>query len=96
MLWFFSVSAIPPPPQLQSTCDYIVNHCVKIWHMCRGGGGANKRPLSLGAQTEKDPMLLRVNLPRQGWRCRGIINSAKLEALMRKSPLLGVVKAYNL
>ena len=38
-------SFVPPPPpstscapQLQSTCHYIVNHYVKIWHV-RGGGG---------------------------------------------------------
>ena len=26
-------------PMLQSTCHYIVNHDVKIWHVRRGGGG---------------------------------------------------------
>ena len=41
-------------PQLQSTCHYIVNHYVKIWHM-RLGGANNMRSLSWGggAQTEK-------------------------------------------
>ena len=35
-----SFQFVPPPPQLQSTCYYIVNHCVKIWHVrLRGGGG---------------------------------------------------------
>ena len=37
-------------PQLQSTCHYIVNHYVKIWHMLRGA--INMRPLSGGTQTE--------------------------------------------
>ena len=42
-------------PQLQSTCQYIVNHYVKILHV-RLGGANNMHPLSWGgggAQTEK-------------------------------------------
>ena len=41
-------------PQLQSTCHYIVNNYVKIWHV-RLGGANNMRPLRSwgGAQTEK-------------------------------------------
>ena len=27
----------PPPPQLQSTCHYIVHHYAKIWHVGHGG-----------------------------------------------------------
>ena len=39
-------------PQLQSTCHYIVNSHVKIWHV--GLGGANNMcPTKLGTQTEK-------------------------------------------
>ena len=45
----------PPPPsticstQIQSTCHYMVNHYVKIWHVRRGEGGANNmHPLSWG------------------------------------------------
>ena len=49
--WIFSVCAPPPStlcaPQLQSTCHYIVNHYVKIWHV-RLGGANNMRPLSWG------------------------------------------------
>ena len=42
-----------PPPPLQSTCHYIVNYCVKILHVRRGGAD-NMRPLSWGeAQKEK-------------------------------------------
>ena len=36
-----------PPPQLQSTCHYIVNHCVKIRNL-RLEGAKNMRPLSWG------------------------------------------------
>ena len=47
------------PPQLQSTCHYIVNHYVKIWHV-RLGGANNMRPLSWGGGTNgKDPFSLR-------------------------------------
>ena len=38
---------MPPPPPLQSTCHYIANHYVKIWHM-RLGGANNMCPLSCG------------------------------------------------
>ena len=44
-------------PQLQSTCHYIENHHVKIWHV-RLGDENNMHPLSWGgggAQTEKIP-----------------------------------------
>ena len=44
----------PPPPPLQTTCHYIVNFYVKLWHV-RLGGANSMRPLSWGggAQTEK-------------------------------------------
>ena len=51
----------PPPStlcstQLQSTCHYIVNHHVKIWHV-RLGGANNMHPLSWGGggTNGKDP-----------------------------------------
>ena len=54
--WIFSVRATPrtlcPPPQLQSTCRYIVNHHVKIWQV-RLGGANNMRPLNWGGGTNK-------------------------------------------
>ena len=54
----FSVCAPPPStlcsPQLQSTCHYIVNHHVKIWHVLLGGAN-NMHPLSWGGTNGKDP-----------------------------------------
>ena len=45
---------IPPPPpqyvvlpQLQSTCHYMLNHYVKIWHVLLGGAN-NMHPLRWG------------------------------------------------
>ena len=47
---------VPPStlcaPQLQSTCQYIVNHYVKILHV-RLGGANNMRPLSWGGGGHK-------------------------------------------
>ena len=42
-------------PQLQSTCNYIVNHYVKIWHVCLGFA-INMRPLSWGVTNGTDPV----------------------------------------
>ena len=49
----FSVCAPIPKyvihPQLQNTCQYIVNHYVQKWQVSGGGGGENNmHPLSLG------------------------------------------------
>ena len=33
---------------LQSTCHYVVNHYVKIWHVCLGGGGCKYAATKLG------------------------------------------------
>ena len=59
----FSVCAPPPPstlcaPQLQSTCHYIVNHFLKIWHV-RLGGANNMRPLNWGGTNVQDPIYLK-------------------------------------
>ena len=52
---------VPPStlcsPQLQSTCHYIVNHNLKIWHV-RLEGANNMHSLSLGGTKGKDPILL--------------------------------------
>ena len=47
----------PPPsmlcaPQLQGTYHYIVNHHVKVWHMCLWVGN-NKRPQSWWAKRKR-------------------------------------------
>ena len=56
-LRIFSICAPPTQyvmrPQLQITCHYIVNHYVKIWHVRRGGGGMNMRPLSWGHKRKR-------------------------------------------
>ena len=49
-------------PPLQSTCLYIVNHNVKIWHVHLGGAN-NMHPLSWGgAQTEKIPDVIKLSV----------------------------------
>ena len=60
-VWIFSVCAPPPQYvmllQLQSTCHYLVNDYVKIWHVCLGCAN-NMHPLSWeggGGTNGKDP-----------------------------------------